>query len=93
MEVERTPLPGIGLRHCFTTEHGRRVGVVTHHVGGRRDLVHDDGRDPDSACSLTLTRAEAIALAGLLGILDIVDVAAGPARRGADQEPPTGPGS
>ncbi|MCX4472610.1 Ammonium/H(+) antiporter subunit AmhM [Micromonospora sp. MW-13] len=93
MEVEHTPLPGIGMRHCFTTERGRRVGVVTHHASGRRDLVHDDGSDPDSSCSLTLTRAEAIALAGLLGILDIVDVTDGPDHRIPDPEPQTGPGS
>ncbi|WP_405096058.1 potassium transporter TrkA [Micromonospora sp. NBC_01412] len=93
MEVERTSLPGIGLRHCFTTERGRRVGVVTHHAGGHRDLVHDDGRDPDSTCSLTLTRSEALALAGLLGILDIVDVAGCPDRGDADHEPRNGSGS
>ncbi|MFI6230925.1 potassium transporter TrkA [Micromonospora echinospora] len=75
MDLESTPLPGIGLRHEFVTEEGRRIGVVVRHVGGRRDLVHDDGVDPDSACSLTLTRAEAIALARLLGVLDVVEVA------------------
>ncbi|OZV80555.1 potassium transporter TrkA [Micromonospora echinospora] len=73
MDLESTPLPGIGLRHSFVTEEGRRIGVVVHHVGGRRDLVHDDGVDPDSACSLALTRAEAIALARLLGVLDVVE--------------------
>ncbi|MEU4565104.1 potassium transporter TrkA [Micromonospora sp. NPDC023956] len=72
MDLELTPLPGIGLCHSFTTEEGRRVGVVVHHVGGRRDLVHDDGVDPDSACTLALTRTEAIALARLLGVLDLV---------------------
>ncbi|MEH1017248.1 potassium transporter TrkA [Micromonospora sp. CPCC 206060] len=93
MEVERTPLPGIGMRHCFTTENGRRVGVVTHRASGRRDLVHDDGRDPDGTCSLALTRAEAIVLAGLLGIMDIVDVTEIRDQRDAGYESQTGPGS
>ncbi|MET8349092.1 MULTISPECIES: potassium transporter TrkA [unclassified Micromonospora] len=75
MNVELTPLPGIGLRRMFTTAEGRRVGVVTHHSSGRRDLVYESHDDPDATCSLTLTRSEAIALAGLLGILDVVDVA------------------
>ncbi|MGS2615374.1 potassium transporter TrkA [Micromonospora sp. LZ34] len=72
MKIETVPLPGIGLRHTFTTEQGRRVGVVTHHTGGLRDLVHDDPTDPDRSCGLRLTRAEAHALASLLGVLDIV---------------------
>jgi len=38
VEVERTALPGIGLRHVFTTSNGRRLGVVSHR-SGRRDLV------------------------------------------------------
>jgi TrkA domain protein len=75
MDVELTPLPGIGMRHTFTTAGGRRVGVVTHYAGGRRELIHDTGDDPDATCSLPLTRSEAIALAGLLGILDVIDVA------------------
>ena len=76
MEVELTPLPGIGLRRTFTTADGRRVGVINHYAGGRRELIVDTGGDdPDAACSLSLTRSEAMALAGLLGILDVVDVA------------------
>ncbi|MET8231141.1 potassium transporter TrkA [Micromonospora sp. NPDC005298] len=74
MIVELTPLPGIGVRRMFTTAEGRRVGVVTHHPGGRRDLVYESHDDPDATCSLTLTRSEAVALAGLLGILDVLDV-------------------
>lgn len=35
MEVHRTPLPGIGLRHEFVTERGRRVGVISHRSGRR----------------------------------------------------------
>jgi TrkA domain protein len=74
MNVEFTPLPGIGTCHAFTTATGHRVGVVTHYAGGRRELIHGISDDPDATCSLSLTRAEAIALAGLLGILDVIDV-------------------
>ncbi|MEV0810484.1 potassium transporter TrkA [Micromonospora sp. NPDC050200] len=74
MDVELTPLPGIGMRRMFTTAAGRRIGVVTHHAGGRRELVYDTGDDPDATCSLALTRSEACALARLLGILDVLDV-------------------
>ena len=67
MEVERTALPGIGLRHVFGTERGRRVGVVSHHTG-RRDLVIYRRDDPDSAAdSVVLSGPEANVLAELLG--------------------------
>ncbi|MEV0731230.1 MULTISPECIES: potassium transporter TrkA [Polymorphospora] len=74
MHVERTELPGIGLRQVITTADGRQVGVVTHLAGGRRDLLYDDPGDPDRMWSLALTRAEALTLAGLLGLLDVVDL-------------------
>lgn len=73
MDIERTPLPGIGLRQTLTTERGRRVGVITHHGGGVRDLVYDDPDDPDRTCSLRLTRKEALTLANLLGVLDLLN--------------------
>lgn len=74
MIVELTPLPGIGERRMFTTADGRRVGVVTHYPGGRRDLVYESHDDPDATCCLALTRSEAVALARLLGTLDVLDV-------------------
>ncbi|MEU7994772.1 potassium transporter TrkA [Micromonospora sp. NPDC049060] len=74
MDVELTPLPGIGYRHMFTTEAGLRIGVVTHHGGGRRELVYQDGDDPDATRGITLQRDEAVVLAGLLGLLDALDV-------------------
>jgi K+/H+ antiporter YhaU regulatory subunit KhtT len=59
VEVERTALPGIGLRHVFTTSRRRRLGVVSHR-SGRRDLVVDDRAAPDTAAqTVTLTREEA----------------------------------
>ncbi|MEV7011451.1 cation:proton antiporter regulatory subunit [Streptosporangium sp. NPDC051022] len=72
MEVEQTALPGIGLRHEFTTRSGRRVGVISHR-SGRRDLVLYDPADPDRACeTVKLNDEEADALAELLGAPRIV---------------------
>ncbi|WP_433518906.1 cation:proton antiporter regulatory subunit [Nonomuraea sp. CA-143628] len=67
MEIEQTALPGIGLRHEFTTRSGRRIGIVSHRTG-RRDLVIYDPADPDRACeTVKLNDEEADALAELLG--------------------------
>ncbi|TMR23878.1 cation:proton antiporter regulatory subunit [Nonomuraea turkmeniaca] len=72
MEVEQTALPGIGLRHDFTTRAGQRVGVVSHRTG-RRDLVIYDEDDPDRACqTVKLNDEEADALVELLGAPRIV---------------------
>ncbi|MBF8185113.1 cation:proton antiporter regulatory subunit [Nonomuraea sp. K274] len=72
MELEQTALPGIGLRHEFTTRAGQRVGVVSHRTG-RRDLVIYDRDDPDRACeTVKLNDEEADALAELLGAPRIV---------------------
>ncbi|NUW39000.1 cation:proton antiporter regulatory subunit [Nonomuraea rhodomycinica] len=72
MEVEQTALPGIGLRHEFTTQSGRRVAVISHR-SGRRDLVIYDKGDPDRACeTVKLNDEEAEALVELLGAPRIV---------------------
>jgi TrkA domain protein len=72
MDINETPLPGIGLRHDFTTKAGRQLGVVTH-LTGRRDLLIYDRKDPD-ACQevVKLTDEEGDALAELLGAARIV---------------------
>jgi TrkA domain protein len=73
MEVERTSLPGIGLRHVFTTGRGRQIGVVSHRTG-RRDLVIYDKDDPDTCVvSVALAEEEANALAELLGTGRVVE--------------------
>lgn len=73
VDVERTALPGIGLRHDFITERDRRVGVVSHRTG-QRDLVIYDRDDPDSAAEVVrLTLEEADVLAELLGTGHIVE--------------------
>lgn len=72
MEIEQTALPGIGLKHEFTTHSGRRVAVVSHRTG-RRDLVIYDKVDPDRACeAIQLNDDEADALVELLGAPRIV---------------------
>jgi TrkA domain protein len=73
MDVERTNLPGIGLRHIFTTGRNRRIGVVSHR-NGRRDLVIYDKEDRDSALvSVALSTEEANALAELLGTTRVTE--------------------
>lgn len=73
MDVERTSLPGIGLRHVFTTERGRQLGVVSHRTG-RRDLVIYDKEDPDTCVvSVALNGEEANALAELLDTDRVVE--------------------
>lgn len=73
VEVSETRLPGVGVRHDFLSETGRRVGVVAHRDGGR-DLILFSKDDPD-ACQLVvpLSGTEADALATFLGNRRIVE--------------------
>ncbi|HKY15199.1 MAG TPA: cation:proton antiporter regulatory subunit [Microthrixaceae bacterium] len=66
-DVTETQLPGVGVRHEFTTSTGERVGVVSHRTG-RREIVVYDRRDPD-ACSTVMNLApdDTRTLAELLG--------------------------
>jgi K+:H+ antiporter subunit KhtT len=73
VEVERTALPGIGLRHEFVTEKGQHAAVVSH-VSGRRDVVLYRPHDPDTVlATLSLSPDEANGLAELLGTARIVE--------------------
>jgi TrkA domain protein len=73
MDIERTALPGIGLRHVFTTARRQRVGVVSHRTG-RHDLVVYDPADPDTVrVTVVLTSEESTALAELLGTARVVE--------------------
>jgi TrkA domain protein len=65
--IEETRLPGVGVRHDFTTRAGARVGVISHRTGRRELLIYGE-KDPD-ACSevLRLDEEEGHALADLLG--------------------------
>jgi TrkA domain protein len=67
MDINETPLPGVGLRYDFTTRSGRRVGVVSHR-SGRRDLLIYDRADPDNCAEVVqLSEEEADTLAEILG--------------------------
>lgn len=73
IEINESPLPGIGLRDDFVTAAGRRVGVVSHRTG-QRDLVIYDERDPDAcAATIPLTPGEADAVAEFLGTRRVVE--------------------
>ena len=73
MDIQETALPGVGLRHDFTTRAGRQLGVVTHRTG-RRDLLVYDRSDPDRCQEvIQLTDEEADALAELLGAARLVE--------------------
>lgn len=72
MNVDVTPLPGIGVRKDFTLASGRRVGVITHR-DGRTDLIVSKSDDLDAcAASLPLTTEEAATLSNLLGAPQLV---------------------
>lgn len=65
--IEETQLPGVGLRHEFTTRAGDRIGVITHRTG-RRELLVYDRADPDSCRDvIRLDEDEGHALAEVLG--------------------------
>ncbi|QWF83674.1 K(+)/H(+) antiporter subunit KhtT [Amycolatopsis sp. CA-230715] len=72
VNVEVTPLPGIGVRKDFAIRNGRRVGVVTHR-DGQIELIVSKSDDPDAClASLPLSTDEAGALANLLGAPQLV---------------------
>jgi len=70
-DVIETQLPGVGVRHEFTTADGRRVGVLVHRSGRRELLVYDEA-DPDLCASpLHLSHDDARTLAELLGATQV----------------------
>ncbi|WP_165960945.1 cation:proton antiporter regulatory subunit [Actinocrispum wychmicini] len=72
MDVEVTPLPGIGTRQDFVSRGNRRIGVVTTR-DGRVELIVSKQDDPDSCgVSVPLTQEEAGTLATLLGAPHLV---------------------
>jgi len=65
--VRETQLPGVGVKHDFTAEDGREIGVLTH-KDGRRDVVVYAADDPDScALQMTLSSNDTRTLGELLG--------------------------
>jgi len=71
--VDETRLPGVGVRHDFVTEEGKRLGVISH-FSGRRSLLLYDSDDPDS-CRDTVELAEddVRTLADLLGASHVTE--------------------
>lgn len=72
MNVEVTPLPGIGVRKDFPlTTVRRRIGVVDH-KDGTIDLIFTKIGDPDTTTQIPMSEAEAGTLANLLGAPQLV---------------------
>ncbi|MBH0777066.1 cation:proton antiporter regulatory subunit [Nocardia bovistercoris] len=72
MNVEVTPLPGIGVRKDFSLkQERRRIGVVDHR-DGTIDLIFTKDSDPDTTVAIPLSANEARALANLLGAPQLV---------------------
>ena len=72
MNVEVTPLPGIGVRQDFAIRSGRRIGVISYR-DGKFELILSKQDDPDAtAASIPLAPEEAGTLAGLLGAPQLV---------------------
>lgn len=70
-EVTETQLPGVGVRHEFTTSAGERVAVLSHR-SGRREVIAYDRDDPDAATTvLHLSREDTRTLADLLGATQV----------------------
>lgn len=66
-EIREVKLPGLGVRYEFTTQEGRRVGVVSHR-SGRKELYLAHPDDPDAfKRMLGLSNEDARTLAEILG--------------------------
>ncbi len=75
-DVTEIRLPGVGVRHEFTTAVGERIGVLTHR-GGRREIILYDREDPDRCRTiLHLSPDDTRTLAELLGAPHIGEVLA-----------------
>jgi TrkA domain protein len=75
-EVTETQLPGVGVRHEFTTASGERLAVLSHRTG-RREIAVYDRADPDTCSTvLRLSPDETRTLAELLGGSPVSETAA-----------------
>ncbi|HUF96516.1 MAG TPA: TrkA C-terminal domain-containing protein [Ilumatobacter sp.] len=71
--VRETKLPGVGVRHEFTTHDGTVVGVLEHH-DRRADLLVYDREDPDMCTSmLHLDEDDMRTLGALLGASQVTE--------------------
>jgi TrkA domain protein len=72
VNVEVTPLPGIGVRKDFAIRGGRRIGVISHR-DGKIELILSKTDDPDACLAeVPLSADEAGTLANLLGAPQLI---------------------
>ena len=72
-KITKTSLPGVGVKHEFTTEDGQRIGVV-HHKTGKRELFFCEAADPDTAAmNLSLSDDDSHALSDALGGSEVIE--------------------
>jgi TrkA domain protein len=76
-EVQETRLPGVGVRHEFTTVGGERMALLTHRSGRREIAVYD--RDDPDACHtvLHLSADDTRTLGELLGTSQVSEAVLG----------------
>lgn len=75
-DVRETKLPGVGVRHEFTTDDGTDLGVLVHHDGRREILVYDSD-DPDACSSrLRLSANDSRTVSELLGASRVTEAVA-----------------
>jgi TrkA domain protein len=81
VQIERVPLPGIGVSYTLRTSQGRHLGVVCHR-NGRKELIIHAPDDPDTVQqSVTLTDVEAREVAELLHPVATVERVPDPGRQ------------
>jgi TrkA domain protein len=69
--IEETLLPGVGVRHEFTTAAGERLALLTHRTG-RRELALYERDDPDTCHTvLHLDADDTKTLGDLLGLSQV----------------------
>jgi len=79
-EVQETVLPGVGVRHEFTTVGGERVALLTHR-SGRREVAVYDREDPDTSRTvLHLSADDTRTLGELLGTSQVSEAVLGAQR-------------
>lgn len=66
MDIERTVLPGKGIKYTFVTQLGRRVGLVCLHNGQRELILYDEEHPQVVTASALLESAYWQQLAELL---------------------------
>ena len=75
-KITEVPLPGVGVRHEFTSGTGQRVAVVSHR-SGRQELALYEQQDPDACRTvLELDADDAATLANILGAPQVAATAA-----------------